>query len=122
VASHNRADDWARFDMDELTAMTLRLEQALGPIDLWSVCLIGSDGHCACTTAAGGALSTGADAVGMDPGECAVASPGSRLAQEAARTGAAELGPPADDPGAVAGSLARVLHELAGWLEAAGSR
>lgn len=65
VASHNRADSWDGFDTDEIAAMHDRIEGALGPIALWCVCRVTASGSCACATAAGGVVATGAGAAAL---------------------------------------------------------
>lgn len=109
MASHNRADGWETFDLIEIEAMHDRLEAALGPIDLWCVCLVDGDGHCACRVPGDGLLAGGAEAVGLTVDDCAVATDDGRLLAAANEVGAANVLDPAAGP---ALSLARVAEAI----------
>ena len=92
VLSHNRADDWEHFDVDEITAMNGRIEHSLGPVDLWCVCLVADDGSCACTPADNsGVLVTAAQALGIDQHCALVATDDRRLVEAAGREEVANL-------------------------------
>ena len=79
VASHNREASWETFDVAEIGAMHERIEAALGPVELWCVCLVEPGGSCACSAPNGGVLATGADVVGLAVDDCTVATDDGRL-------------------------------------------
>ena len=114
VATHNRAESWEAFDVAEIGAMNERIEVALGPIDVWCVCLVDTGGACSCEHGPDGVLGTGAEAIGVDVRDCAVVSDDARMMAAAERHGAVKLladGPPAAR--AATGTLARVADTLA---------
>jgi len=91
VASHNRASTWDPEDTVEIAAMNRRIEQALGPVDLWSVCLVDPDGSCDCARPGGGLVRSGAEALGLDVHGCAVVTDDRRLVAGARSVGVANL-------------------------------
>jgi D-glycero-D-manno-heptose 1,7-bisphosphate phosphatase len=121
VASHNRGDSWEAFNVDELAAMDARIEAALGPVDLWCVCLVDGEGRCGCDLPGPGVLETAARSAGVSVADCAVVAGDRRLQQASARAGATSLlGGAVADPAAAlpgdeqgAAELARALDLVA---------
>ena len=97
VASHNRGESWEGFDLDELAAMDARIERALGPVDLWCVCLVGADGRCGCDLPGAGVLETAASTAGVAVADCAVVAGDGRLRAASARAGATSIPPDGDE-------------------------
>ena len=112
VASHNRADSWETFDVQEITAMNTRIEAALGPIDLWCVCLVDADGGCACAEPSAGVLATGARAVGIGPERCAVLGERGRMTAAAESVGAPTMAHPPTVGQALADAPSRLTEAV----------
>lgn len=124
MASHHRGDGWEQFDQRELALVNARVESALGPFDVWAVCLVGADGVCACREPRSGALAVGSEALGAELDDCLVVTEDHRLLESAARLGLRNLLSPSVDD--VAGRrrrwdplIAQAADDLAGECQQA---
>ena len=58
--------------LEQLEAVNRRVEDLLGPLGPWLVCVHGAEDGCACRKPAPGLIQRAADALGVDPSRCAV--------------------------------------------------
>ncbi|HEX2064899.1 MAG TPA: HAD-IIIA family hydrolase, partial [Acidimicrobiales bacterium] len=58
--------------MEQLEAVNRRVEELLGPLGPWLVCVHGADEGCDCRKPGPGLVRRAADALGLDPSQCAV--------------------------------------------------
>jgi HAD superfamily hydrolase (TIGR01662 family) len=113
-----------RLTRDEVDAVNARVEELLGPFDVWKVCPHAADDGCGCRKPAPGLVKEACHEVGVDPQQCVVIGDiGSDV--EAARAAGAEavLVPTAQTrPEEVrhAGRVARTLAEAVDQVLGAG--
>ncbi|MBA3265033.1 MAG: HAD-IIIA family hydrolase [Nocardioidaceae bacterium] len=72
VITNQSAVGTGAIGLDQMLAVNRRVEDLLGPFDLWRVCPHGSTEGCACRKPAPGMVKDACQTLGVDPGRCVV--------------------------------------------------
>jgi histidinol-phosphate phosphatase family protein len=85
-----------RFTAEQMAAVNRRVEELLGPFDTWQVCPHDDGAGCDCRKPAPGLVTSAADALGVEPGRCAVVGDIGRDMDAALAAGATGILVPTD--------------------------
>ncbi|NED95935.1 HAD-IIIA family hydrolase [Phytoactinopolyspora alkaliphila] len=108
-----------RLTRDEVERVNERVDQLLGPFDVWRVCPHGPDEGCGCRKPAPGMVSSACAELGIDPSRCAVIGDiGSDVAAAEAAGASGVLVPTEETRPAEIGAASRIATDVPAAVDA----